>query len=454
MKIADEVLEELRQGRSLGGIRTKFKSSSQIYEGLRTFLEQSEKLVEETNAAVLKTTEQISNKQAELENTKAEKQGLCGEVETLQLEKEKSCSEVTQLRNERDCLQNAVEAMHSQGYTDDLLQKINTIEPRGGPELWSNLRTVSQCREVAKEAVSLRREKSGLEAAIKSLKATKREKEELMRSLQNKLDDLKLRVETFSEAASTIGIFLADGYSVQDLKSLKAGLNMVGIKGEMRTSIVRLVEGLKEQKSLMNLEEKVNMKRKELAELHEASTQLRKESQIIQTVTVKAIEEARDASIKAISTVAEQGKTVTKTSTSSLEKLTAETSAEISAEVQQTIGDLRAELGRWGELQQEKARLEQLLIPARILLGIIERPDYLNSIPTSMVVQLFERLQAWCEANLKNFMVQPSANISARAFNLPSFQSYDLAVLTALVCEGLRRYVIQKSQQAQDTRGH
>ena len=198
----------------------------------------------------------------------------------------------------------------------------------------------------------------------------------------------------------------------------------------------------------------MNLKRKELAELHEACTQLRKESQIIQIVTVKAIEEARDASIKAISTVAEQGKTVTKTSTSSLEKLTAETSAQISAEVQQTIGDLRAELGRWGGLQQEKARLEQLLIPARILLGIIERPDYLNSIPTSMVVQLFERLQAWCEVNLRNFLIQPSANISARAFNLPSFQSYDVAVLTALVCEGLRRYVIQKSRQAQDTQGH
>ena len=316
------------------------------------------------------------------------------------------------------------------------------------------MRTVSRRREVAKEAAALRQEKAGLEAVIKALKATKKEKEELVRSLENKLDDLKLRVETFREAASTIEMFLADGYSVQDLKSLKAGLDLVGIKGETRASVVRLVEGLKEHRSLVNLEEKLIMKRKELADLNEACAQLRKDSQVIQAVTVKAIEEARDVSVKAIATIAEHGKTATEASTSSLEKLTAETSAQISAQVQQTIGDLKAELGKWGELQQEKARLEQFLIPARVLLGIIESPDYLNSIPAPMVVQLFERLQAWCEANLKHFLIQPSANISARAFNLPSFQSYDLAVLTEFVCEGLRLYMIQKNKQAQSSSGH
>lgn len=79
-KIADEVLEELRQGRNLEEIRTKFRSSSQIYEGLRTFMEQSEKLAEETNAAIRETAEQLSEKRAELKNIMVGKPGRDGEV--------------------------------------------------------------------------------------------------------------------------------------------------------------------------------------------------------------------------------------------------------------------------------------------------------------------------------------------------------------------------------------
>jgi hypothetical protein len=59
VKIADEVLAELRQGRSLKEIRTKFRSSSQIYEGLRIFLEQSEKTVEEAGAPLSKQISHI-----------------------------------------------------------------------------------------------------------------------------------------------------------------------------------------------------------------------------------------------------------------------------------------------------------------------------------------------------------------------------------------------------------
>ena len=123
MKIADEVLTELREGRSLKEIRTKFRSASSVYEGLRTFLEQSEKSVVETKAAILETAKQLSEKQAELENANAEKHELNGEVETLRLEKEQLRSEVTRMGNERDCLKNTIEAMQSQGYTTDLLEK-------------------------------------------------------------------------------------------------------------------------------------------------------------------------------------------------------------------------------------------------------------------------------------------------------------------------------------------
>jgi hypothetical protein len=329
------------------------------------------------------------------------------------------------------------------------------MEPGTGPQFWSDLKFASQRHQLKAETQALKQEKTTLECEIKELRDKREVEVKLAQSQENKLDDLRLQTEAVKEAVSTVELFFKGGWSTEDLKCLKLGLDLLGMKNEPRASISRLLRALGEEKSLASLSEKVDRKRDELNMLNDACARVKTDSQIIQTVSLKAIKEARDASVRAIATAAEHGKTVAEASASSLEKLTRETSAEISAQVQQTIGNIKAELIEWGEFQKEKAKLEPFLIPARVLFGIIECPDYLYSISAPMVLRLFERLQAWCEANLKNFLIQPSANISARsAFNLPSFQSYDLAVLTALVCEGLKTYMTQKNKQAQSSPGN
>ncbi len=453
MKIAEVVLEELHAGRNLSEIRTKYRSVSQVYEGVRTFLDESERLVSERQAALRKTAEQLVEEQAEVENARAEKQQFSREVGGQRLEKDQLGSEVMRMRKERDSLKDEIKSMRSRGYTPGLLKKIRSVEPRSGAELWADVQTVSRCRQLAKKAETVKQEIIGLEADIKALKATKREDENLVRSEENKLDDLKLRVGVFKGAASTIELFLRDGYSVQDLKSLKAGLDMVGIKGEPRVSVTRLVEGLRQQKSLIGLEGKVDGKREELRLLNEASARVKKEAEITESAVLKAVEEVRDASAGAIAATAEKGAAAADACASRFEKRTDDVLSQITTYIQDMLGGLKAELGTWGELGQESARLDQLLIPARVLFGIVEDPEYVSTLPLPLVVQLFTRLQGWCEANLNGFRIQPSANISARAFNLPTLQSYNLAVLTALVCEGLNQYMIQKNRQLRDNPG-
>ncbi len=47
----------------------------------------------------------------------------------------------------------------------------------------------------------------------------------------NRLDEVKLRMVTFREAVATVYSLFRDGYRTEDVKSLKEGLNALGIKG-------------------------------------------------------------------------------------------------------------------------------------------------------------------------------------------------------------------------------
>lgn len=452
-RIADQVAEMLRQGGDISEIRKKFRSASQVAEGVRIFLDEIGSQINEERNALQALKKELSETRTKLAECKATVETLSKETGALRTEKQELTLDVSGLTEKKNRLQNEIADLKQQGYTPGLLTKIRSVEPRSGPQLWSDLKLASQCHQRKAENQVLRQEKTTLESEIKELKEKKEEETKLVRSEENRLDDLRLQAEAVKEAVSTVEMFFKDGWSTEDLKCLKEGLKLLGMTNEPRASISRLLRALGEEKSLASLSEKVEKKREELTMLNTACAKVKADSQVIQTVTVKTIEETRDASVKAIDTVAEHGKTAIEADSSSLEKLAAETATQIKAQVQQTIKTLNQELERWAALQQENAKLEQLIIPARALFGIIENPDSLNSIPASIVVQLFERLQAWCQANLKHFMIQPPANISERALNLHSFEYYDLAILTELVCEGLKQYMIQKNKSAQTSPG-
>lgn len=447
MKIADEVAEELRKGGNLAEIRTKFRSASQVYEGLRNFLDGSGRLVDERQAAIQKTGEELSQIQAAVEDVRAERERLSEEVGLLRAEEEQLVSEVTRLGDQRDCLKSEIHELGKEGYTSDLLKKIRSVEPRSGAELWSDLQTVAGCRKLTVEAQGLTEKKRNLEADVKILENAEKEKKELVRSEENKLDDLKLQAAAFKDALAVVGSFLEDGYCTDDLRSLKSGLDLVGIRKEPRASISRLLEGLRKAKSLAELSQKLDEKRKELAVLNEALAVARKEVQTIESIVLGVIEQTRASSVKAIADIAERGVLAADGSARDFQKRTKDALSSIELQVQQTIQGLKKELEK---LEQEKARLEQFLIPGRVLFWILESPDYLNSLSLPLVVQVFQRLQYWCETHVKDFTVQASASICAQDCSLSLLLPYRLVVLVAFVSEGLRAFMAQQNNRSAD----
>jgi len=50
-------------------------------------------------------------------------------------------------------------------------------------------------------------------------------------SQRNRLDEVKLRMATFREAVATVYSLFRDGYRTEDVKSLKEGFDVLGIRG-------------------------------------------------------------------------------------------------------------------------------------------------------------------------------------------------------------------------------
>lgn len=110
--------------------------------------------------------------------------------------------------------------------------------------------------------------------------------------------------------------------------------------------------------------------------------------------------------------------------------------------------EVRVELGGWGELQQQRGKLEESIYLTRVLLGIVRSTEYLKEVSLPLIVQLFDRLHLWSEMNLKGVYVHPSENIHKEECNLYTWQSYKLPVLLEFVSEGLKQVLVQQCGQA------
>jgi len=285
-----------------------------------------------------------------------------------------------------------------------------------------------------------------LEGTVRNLRVKKEKLEKRLRSERNQLDELRLKTGTFREAVAIVCSLFRVGYSTDDIKSLKNGLNMLGIKDDPLISIKRLVKGLLKYENLVALEDEIRAGEKGLEKLKRAISDAKSELKVAKQLT-KAFEEVKNAGVEAITGVAEVAKMEIADTAGMSEKHMTASAGEFDARIQRAMEGVRAGLGEWGELQEQKGRLKGIIHPALVLLGILESPEYLRQLPLTVVSQLFDRLHLYSEMNLKDVTIKPSQNISKREPNLNSYLSYRLPVLLEFVCEGLREIMTQQSMK-------
>jgi hypothetical protein len=101
------------------------------------------------------------------------------------------------------------------------------------------------------------------------------------------------------------------------------------------------------------------------------------------------MEEARTACGKGIRDIAEREASAVEVLRRDFDERVAVTLRTIETSVQNTIQTSKVELQG---LEGEKARLEELLAPARWLFWTLESQDYANSLPLSIVSRVADRL--------------------------------------------------------------
>jgi hypothetical protein len=446
MTIKDEILEELRKRTPLEDIRRKYRSQSQFYEALRKFLVEVDKVTEEKQNKLEAIGARLLEAESECERIDSVNRELSKQTEELDRTKQKLTKEVAQKIEELDNLCAEIKGLQRKGFTAEIVRKIKVIEDRSGSDLLSQVKTVEKYNYVKREVSSLTEQKDGLDREIQALERKQRKMDERVVSQKNKFDALKLQTLTFKRAVEVATSFLKDGYTPENLESLKYGVELLKIREDPTLSIERLVSGLSKHKGLFMLDKKLRERRGELALLEKAVGDAEAKLEVIRELTLGTIEETRDAALEAIKKTSNQNDASSKSMMEKLESQVTEYLSRIDGHVEQTMGTLRASLDVWSELQKQKGKLEDEINYGLILLGVLQSPEYLKKIPASLAAQLLDRLRLWTEMNLPNVKITPSKNVSNKELSLSPWQNYKLSALIECASEGLQQILMSSTK--------
>lgn len=398
-----------------------------MYEALREFLEKKQKELENLRAELIGAG-------GELERVKREKEEVAGEIRELVQAREKVSGEVAKRTKELDYIRAAVRDLESKGWTVELLEQA--------------LETAEKHRQTKKDLFKLEKLRSSLEREIQALETQKREMEDMLISEKNSFDQLQTRVASFRKAVAAVASLFSRGYSTEHVRSLIQGLETLGVKDDPLLSVTRLVTGLKKQRTILVLEEKIAEKRKELDALNKALADAKIELKVTKQL-VKAFKEVENAGKKAISETSEQINNAIEGTASRFDTHVTESLAKFDAHIQRIVATLVAESRRLGELGQAQEKIQEILGPVMALLGPLESTECLKKVPLSFLVRLFDRLVLWAQNNLEDFSVTPSERIHEKQYNLYTVQTYKISALIELVGEGLRQAMTRQSKEAQ-----
>ena len=119
-------------------------------------------------------------------------------------------------------------------------------------------RVQAATESLSKENIDLKAEYDETETRLQEIRRE-------IDSQRNILDEAKRRTQIFNEAVEVVKSFFREDYDTEILQGLKTALNNLAVKGQPKTSIKRLLEGLGNVRELAKLEAAIEEKKVELA---------------------------------------------------------------------------------------------------------------------------------------------------------------------------------------------
>jgi hypothetical protein len=451
LNIKDEILNELRSGRPFAEVRTRARSKSQLYEALRQFSDEVEVSLEERREKLREAEEERLNLEEVAEALKSEVESTREERRELQEDKTRLGSELSENAARLASLEERAERFRAQGFTSEILGKLEPMIATGGDALLKQVESVEKYHEAMKDFACLKKKRAGLLRDISECARAKKKAQSFLASLKNETDELRLRARPIKEAVNTVVWLLERGYNIEDVRSLGYGLDFIGAEGDSGQSVSHLIAGLKKSRTLAILEAKVVRRKEEYAELERVVEDRKVKLKILEEAVLRSMDEAGSASIQCLRQTAADGQAALTATCQKFDAWAQASMANLQAQIADRAEWLEEQGRRESELAQRKTLFETELEYGRFCQAFFVSDDFLSRTSLPWILHMSHRLHLWiCMNHPKETIIPPSTFQTQLGFiNWP----YSLKTLAELVCLGLEKTSQQSAQPKTSTTG-
>jgi predicted nucleic acid-binding Zn-ribbon protein len=433
----EEIWTKLRANEPFGKIRTEVHSVSKLYKVAGQYLDEQQTELENIRLQKRQAEEerdrlkaQVTSLRHEIENGRREKQDLQQEISRLN-------DEVSEKTAKLNSLEERVDRFRAQGFTSEIMGKLEPMIERGGEKLLVQVQNVEKYHQTLKDHACLKKDKASLVRDIRGLMIEKKKASARLVSVKNQVDELRLQARPIKDAVNVVIWLLKRGYTVADVKAMGYGLDFLGVEGDSDLSISRLVTGLKMQKSLVILGEKVTRKLQENTELEKAILDNTMRLKILQETALRAINEVREASIQSLRQMDSERQQGLTTAWEKFDAYLQVSIMNLQVQAKDRVEWVDQQRRRESELAEQKTLFETELKYGRFYQGFFTSDDFLSTISLPWILHISQRVLLWISMKLPNEAIIPPVSFPTQMgiMNWP----YNLKTLVELVCLGLEK---------------
>jgi ABC-type transporter Mla subunit MlaD len=320
----EDILNELRKGTSLEEIQAKYSSVATIYKVLRAYMPEAAAAIRSLHSELSALHPRAKDLQGQVQSLETQSRRLedsnkearkahddwttkaTSERASLQQTLDKLGKAVEDKQHVLDRINAEVSALSKKGLTPELVTRILSVEFETGESLLERVRTASDHVRLQKDVIAIEKKKVDLTKECASLTTTRDTIIADIQTQKNILDEWSLKTRTYKEATTTTAWFFSQGYNTEDLKNIKKGIELVGVKGDVALSIERFVRGIEEAGSLASLHEAIRESRQELRSLQDEIASAKGQLAAIKDTVVKTLDNVANTAIAKIEKLADE----------------------------------------------------------------------------------------------------------------------------------------------------
>jgi len=327
--------------------------------------------------------EEIEKTRSDLANAKrdlAEKQELTQDIGSLRTEKASLQKDIDNKRAESGSLCDKVEELQKRGFTQTIATRLSESVDLNGPKVWNVLESVDARNRLLDEIDTKQVAKEQLESEVSSLETKKQKTKNSHYSAEKKLATVEAKANVLGDVVGLVESGLKAGYKIEDLRALLSYLIEKNVEKRPSQSLAHLLQRVEAVKSWEDLREETFLAENRLTEIQRLEEETKGRVDLVEKVSVKAIEQEKAVGLKAINDYSYSIKTWLH---------------DLAQAFQAEFEKAKANGAAAARLEQQAVQWKALIASAQALMGILESTEQLKAVQPATMIGLLERIRDW-----------------------------------------------------------